>query len=275
MNDIGWCGENSVDRQDLLNRSSILFRFNAGEIFHFIALSLLSSFAFLKIIGHPAICAFTSKGEPHVHPAHYLARNDCVSKRTITIILVGYLTIIWAAVIFRIDYFPLTWVPMYSSYYPDDTITAKVWDKDRISRGLLVTHRDGSTSYLSHKDLNIPKPNFRRLYYQRMFGSGPPKHRQGDRNLSQLNRLIRGLEEGESNYSVDWEWRMFWSLNKTLGYEPPDPRFVVKAEALYQIRMYRKDDLVKQDVSKVRTETMEASIEWKDEWITRWKHGTL
>ena len=198
-----------------------------------------------------------------------------MSRRTVTWILVMYLTIIWGAVIFRIDYFPLTWVPMYSSYYPDDTITARIGAPERMAKGILVTHRNGETSYISHKDLNIPKSNFQRLYYQRMFDTGPPKHRQGNRNLSSLNRWIRGLEDGEANFSVDWGWRMFWSLNKSLGYEPQDPRFIVQAEALYQNRIYRKSDLMKQDVSRFRTETKEARIVWKDEWITRWNDGTL
>ena len=52
-------------------------------------------------------------------------RNVLVNKRTVTLILVAYLTIIWAAVIFRIDHFPLTWVPMYSVYQPSETISTK------------------------------------------------------------------------------------------------------------------------------------------------------
>jgi len=186
-----------------------------------------------------------------------------------------YLFVVWGAVIFRIDRFPITWVPMYSNYYPSETISAKVWDKEKIANGLLVTHQDGSTSYVSSKDLNIPQPNFRRLYYERMFGSGPPKHHQGNRNLSPLNRWIRGLKENEPNFQADWDWRMCWSVNQTLEYQPTDPKFIIGAEADYQVRVYRKQDIMNQDVSKVRIKTIHAKIQWKDEWLPRWEHGLL
>jgi len=198
-----------------------------------------------------------------------------VSKRTVTLILVVYLTIIWAAVIFRIDYFPLTWVPMYSVFEPSETISAKVWEKDKYGKGILVTHRDGSTSYVSSKDLNIPKPNFRRLYYSRIFGSAPPKHKQGNTELGAINRWVRGLDEDEPNFSVDWDWRMFWTLNKTLGHEPSDPKFIVRMEADYKRRIYRKADLIKGDLSPVKIKHEEALMEWHDEWLPRWEHEQL
>jgi hypothetical protein len=198
-----------------------------------------------------------------------------VSKRTVTIILVVYLTIIWAAVIFRIDRFPLTWVPMYSVYEPRETISVKVWDKDKYRKGLKVTHRDGSTSYVSYKELNIPQPNFRRLYYSRIFGTAPPKHKQGNTELGALNRWVRGLDDHERNFSVDWDWRMFWTVNKTLRHEPSDPKFIIRMEADHQKRIYRKDDLLQQDVRNVQIDTRQALIEWQDEWLPRWEHGIL
>jgi hypothetical protein len=198
-----------------------------------------------------------------------------VSKQTVTLILVAYLTIVWAAVIFRIDHFPLTWVPMYSVYEPSETISVKVWDKDKYRKGLKVTHRDGSISYVSYKDLNIPKPNFRRLYYSRIFGTAPPKHKQGNTKLGSINRWIRGLEEDAPNFSVDWEWRMFWTLNKTLGHEPSDPKFIVRMEADHQKRIYRKADLLQGRVGKARIHTNKAVIDWQDQWTIRWKHELL
>lgn len=198
-----------------------------------------------------------------------------MSKRTITLILVAYLTIIWAAVIFRIDYFPLTWVPMYSVYEPRETISVKVWDKDKYRKGLKVTYRDGSTGYVSYKDLNIPKPNFRRLYYSRMFGTAPPKHKQGNIELGTLNQWVRGLEEDEPRFEVNWEWRMFWTLNKTLGHEPSDPKFIIRIEADHQKRVYRKKDLLQKDLNNIQIDTRQALIEWHDEWLPRWEHGIL
>ena len=56
------------------------------------------------------------RGYSYDYPGRHITGNIAVNKRTITLILVAYLTIIWAAVIFRIDQFPLTWVLMYSVY---------------------------------------------------------------------------------------------------------------------------------------------------------------
>ena len=198
-----------------------------------------------------------------------------MSRRTVNVIIVLYLIVVWAAVIFRIDRFPLTWVPMYSVYEPSETISAKVWDNNKYGKGILVTHRDGTTSYVSSKDLNIPKPNFRRLYYSRIFGSAPPKHKQGNTELGTMNRWVRGLDEDEPNFSVDWEWRMFWTLNKTLRHEPSDQKFIVQMEADYQRRIYRKTDLLKGNISKVEIQTRKALMEWNDKWLPRWEHEQL
>ena len=193
----------------------------------------------------------------------------------VNIVLVLYLSVVWAAVIFRIDRFPITWVPMYSVYQPSETISKSIKDKAAMKKGLRVTHRDGSISYVSYKDLNIPKPNFKRLYYSRIFGTAPPKHKQGNTALGSINRWIRGLDENEPNFSVDWEWRMFWTLNKTLQLEPADPKFITRIESSKQKRIYRKADLAKGDASKVKILKLESVIYWKDQWVKRWNSGPL
>jgi len=198
-----------------------------------------------------------------------------LSRRTVNITIVLYLIVVWAAVIFRIDYFPLTWVPMYSVYEPSETISKSIKDKAAMRKGLRVTHRDGSISYVSYKDLNIPKPNYRRLHFSRTFGTAPPKHKQGNTELGSLNRFVRGLNEDESNFSVDWEWRMFWTLNKTLQFKPADPKFIVRIEVSKQRRIYRKADLAKGDASKVEIQTQQAVLDWQDQWVKRWNHGLL
>jgi hypothetical protein len=217
---------------------------------------------------------------PYGYPGRHITGNVAVNKRTITLILVAYLTIIWAAVIFRIDQFPLTWVLMYSEYDPRETISVKVWDKEKDKKGFKVTYRDGSTGYVSSKDLNISKPHFRRLYYDllpdsKIFETAPPKHKQGSIELGTVNRWISGLDEAERRFAVDREWRMFWTLNKTLGHEPSDPKFIIRIEADHQNRVYRKEDLLRQDIGNVQIDTRRALIEWRDEWLPRWEHGIL
>ena len=202
-----------------------------------------------------------------------------MNKWTITLILVAYLTVVWVAVIFRIDYFPLTWVPMYSGYKPSETISVKVWDRDKDRKGFIVTYRDGSTGYVTSKDLNVSKPHFRRLYYDllpdsKLFETAPPKHQQGNIELGMINRWIRGLNKEESRSVVDREWGMFWTLNKTLGREPSDPKFIIRIEADQQHRVYRKEDLLRQEVGNVLIDNRRALIEWRDEWLPGWEHGS-
>ena len=190
-----------------------------------------------------------------------------MSRSTVNRILAVYFIVVWGAVIVRSDRFPLTWAPMYSTYSPNTKISVRITDKERMARGILVTHSNGSTSYIAKEDLNIPKWNFWRLYYQRLFRKGPPKHRQGNRSLGSFNRWIRGLEDGEANFSANWDWRVLWGLNKTLGFEPADPRFIVRAQAEFTRRHYEKADL-----SNVWQTQEQASLEWQTTWesAARW-----
>jgi hypothetical protein len=68
---------------------------------------------------------------------------------------------------------------------------------------------------------------------------------------------------------------MFWVLNKTLGNEPFDPKFIIRIEADHQNRVYRKEELLRQDVRNVQVDTRRALIEWRDEWLPRWERGIL
>jgi hypothetical protein len=193
-----------------------------------------------------------------------------MSRSTVNRILVVYFIVTWTAVLVRFDHFPLTWVPMYSVYKSSPTISVRVVDKERMAKGLFVTHRDGSTSYVSKKDLNISKWHFWRLYYKRVFGRAPAKDKYGNRNLSSFNRWLRGLDENESSPSPEWDRRIFRSLNKTLGYEPSDPKFIIRIKASYENRRYFKENLGKSE-QIVR----QAVLEWKEEWGELWNNDTL
>lgn len=163
---------------------------------------------------------------------------------------------------------------MYSVYEPRETISVKVWDKEKARKGFIVTNRDGSTGYVTSKDLNISKPHFRRLYYDLLPDSKisetvPPKQEQENIELGMINRWIRGLDQAERRFADDRDWRMFWVLNKTLGHEPSDPKFIIRIEADHQTRVYRKEELLRQEVRNVQIDTRRALIEWRDEWLPR------
>jgi len=193
-----------------------------------------------------------------------------LSRRAVNVFLVLYLSLHSAAVLFRVDRFPLTWAPMYSVFKPDDTISTRVNDKELIRKGLRLTHRDGSTSYVSYPDLNIPRSNFKRLWGSLLFGHDPPKHKQGNTSLGAINRWVRGLDATEPNFDVDWAWRVFWTINKTLELDPSDPRFVTRIESRHERWVYRKEDLRNGDTSKVEILDRKAVIDWQEEWAERW-----
>jgi hypothetical protein len=189
-----------------------------------------------------------------------------MTRRSVKRFLVVYFAVVWAAMALRIDRYPLTWAPMYSRESGSDTNSSRIVDKERLRQGLRVTRRDGSTDYVSKEDLNITRWHFWRLYYQRVFGSSPNKFDLGNANVDRFNRWIRGLGEDEPVFQADWEWRVLRSLNRTLGLEPEDPRFIVKVEADYQRRTYWRSD-----PSRVEIRTKERTLEWRDDWEARWR----
>lgn len=185
-------------------------------------------------------------------------------RRSVDRILLCYFAVLWAAVIFRIDRFPLTWAPMYSVYKGKQIVSVRRVDKEQMKQGLVATHRDGTRSRVSWRDLNIPKWNFWRLYYQRAFGGNPNTFKTGNAGLGAMNRWIRGLEPREPNFSADWTWRILRSVNGALGHRPGDPRFIVRLEADLERIHFQRDDL-----SRFEREQSHAVLEWRDGWEDR------
>ncbi|MGH0038238.1 MAG: hypothetical protein ACQGVK_24670 [Myxococcota bacterium] len=191
-----------------------------------------------------------------------------MSRRTVNILLSVHLVVVWSAVVFRIDRYPLTWAPMYSTYSVSETVKRRVESQERARKGFRVRHRDGSSSFVGARDLNISKWIMSRVYYQRAFGKGPIKHRQGNQNLGALNRWIRGLGPDEPRFEVDWTPRLFWTLNKTLGFEPDDPEFIV--------RIFARDEKVEYDPASLELldrRTRKRRLKWREEWREWWNDG--
>jgi len=207
-----------------------------------------------------------------------------MSRSQVAWLLTFYFGAVVVGVVFQIDRFPLSWVPMYSNYKPKNEKTpapeaasstgtapvpvskppkehrVKVRDADEAAKGFFATHRDGTESRIGMHELNIARRNMWRLYYQRIFGGDPPKFKQANRSLDPLSRWVRGLEEGEPVFSADWPRRLFRSVNATLGLRPEDPRFVMRLEAFQELRYFGPD------YELLRTETRHADIHWNEEW---------
>lgn len=187
----------------------------------------------------------------------------------VTGFLLLYFGVLWCGVVFRIDRFPLTWAPMYSTVSPPiGPLSRRIVDREEMKKGLVVTRADGSEQRVNRDDLNIPKWNFYRVYYQRAFGGGPPKYTQLGANLGAFNRWVRGLEAGERAPEPNWERRLFYSLNKTLGRAPGDPFFLVRIRAWEDRANFRRDPLGFVDRS-----TRHADLNWRQSWAGDFDSG--
>ena len=186
-----------------------------------------------------------------------------MTRVTVDRLLVAWLCVTWGAVLVRADSFPLTWAPMYSAWEPHELTSNRVVEDAVYMRGMLVTRRDGTSGHVGASELNIVRNHMYRLYYQRTFGQPPVTYQHATRSLGAINRWLRGLEPGES-HPDHTEFRVFRSLNKTLGQEPADPGFIVRVQASYDVLSRRFDD-----VSKVSRSHQVADLRWDESWRER------
>jgi hypothetical protein len=180
--------------------------------------------------------------------------------------LLIYWAVVWIAVVFRIDRFPMTWAPMYSIYKPKPktaktrrvTHIQKGWLK---SNGFLATQRNGRERWVKQSDLNVRSSSMRRIYYRRTRGQGPPTHHEHNFDAGTIDRWLWGLEPGDKFIDVDWRRRVFESINKTLDLEPDSPEFIVKLGMQSERYVFDRESLEQTD-----TQLEEFEIEWNEVW---------
>lgn len=146
--------------------------------------------------------------------------------------LIGYFAVFFGAVLLRIDYFPLSWVPMYGFREESEFVTVAVGDLKRRDLGFSAVRANGETLFLSRRDLNMPPANFRRLYQERAFGEGPPQHRRERAALIAFNRWWYDTLIGDDPArNADYPRDILNSVNRTLKLEAGDPRRIVQLES--------------------------------------------
>ena len=155
-----------------------------------------------------------------------------MSRGAVKLFLLGYFLIYFGAVFLRIDFFPLSWVPMYGMRDTEPVLTIPVGDLEQMALGFRVERANGEVDYMSHVDLNIPPANFRRLYYQRAFGLGPPQHQRERAELHPFNNWWYERLIGPDPLQVtDYQRQLLESFNKTFELLPGDPDYIVRIEA--------------------------------------------
>jgi hypothetical protein len=172
--------------------------------------------------------------------------------------------VVWLAVPFRIDEFPLTWAPMYAIQPPPDEHEWSVVWKDRArpeTEGWRAERADGGDERVTRADLNVAKRNMWRLYYERTWCHAPPRYKHKNSGGATLDRLVLGLPPGAPIFQADWERRLLTSVNRTLGRAPDEPGFIV---ALHAERVVMHFSVA--TIEKLRETREHASAHWRREW---------
>jgi hypothetical protein len=146
--------------------------------------------------------------------------------------LAVFFAIYFGAVFLRIDYFPLSWVPMYGLHNPREQLVVGVGDKAVRKEGFVAVRANGERTRISATHLNVPNANFRRLYAQRAFNNGPPQHDRERAALIGFNRWwYETLVGPDPKLNRNYPAILLSSVNRTLGYGPQDPRRIVRLES--------------------------------------------
>jgi len=169
-----------------------------------------------------------------------------------------FFTIYFGAVFLRVDYFPLSWVPMYGLHKPSVDLTVGVGDKAVRTEGFFAQRANGERTRISARDLNVPNANFRRLYAQRAFNNGPPQHDRERVALIGFNRWWYETLVGEDpRNNRNYPAILLDSVNRTLGHGPTDPRRIVRLESHLDFARFARADL---DEGNLRKPVVERRI---------------
>ena len=191
-----------------------------------------------------------------------------MSKRGVKRFLALYFLIFFGAVFLRIDYFPLTWVPMYGYRDARPTLVVGIGDKAMRQRGFAARRANGERLFLNAEDLNVPNANFRRLYHQRAFNHGPPQDDRERQSLAPFNRWwYETLIGPDPRLNPDYPGQLLRSVNATLGYGPADPRRIVRLEATLEFAEFPQEQLDRGDLTIRKRERRTAVVTPEGAWM--------
>lgn len=190
-----------------------------------------------------------------------ILRWGIMTQQSVKRFLAIYFLIFFGAVFLRIDYFPLSWVPMYGYREAKPELTVSVGDKELRDRGFAAQRANGERLFISRYDLNVPPANFRRLFHQRSFNNGPPQDDRERQSLSAFNRWwYETLIGPDPRGRIDYPAQVLDSVNKTFGYGRNDPRRIVRLEAHLDFATFSQAQLDRGDLSSPKIERRVAVI---------------
>ena len=184
-----------------------------------------------------------------------------MSKKSVKRFIALYFLIFFGAIFLRVDYFPLSWVPMYGYHLAGGNVTANIGSKDLREQGFAAQRANGERLYISADDLNVPNANFRRLYHQRAFNNGPPQDDRERAALIAFNRWwYETLVGPDPRLSRRYHMQLLDSVNRTFGYPANDPQRIVRLEAALDHATFDRDAVSTGDLSKPMIERRVAII---------------
>lgn len=183
------------------------------------------------------------------------------SKRSVKRFLALYFLVFFGAIFLRVDYFPFSWVPMYGYHIAGNDLTVGIGDKDRRARGFDAWRANGEQISLSASDLNIPAANFRRLYQLRAFNHGPPQDDRERIALMAFNKWwYETLVGPDPRLNRRYPQQLLESVNKTFGYDPDDPRRIVRLDAQMDFATFSRADVASGELSRPAVDRRAAMI---------------
>ena len=196
-----------------------------------------------------------------------------VTRSAVVAFLALHTLVVWLGFALRIDQFPLSWAPLYSTQGQQETappdekplevvLQDKKWLRDH---GWEVETRAGRRESIPLERVNVPMRSMWRLYYERTFGKSPPKYSQQVAGDPILDEWLHDRAPGLRFRRPDFERRLFASLNKTLARTPDSPDFIVKILAERWRAELDPDDFSERTRSK-ETAELRFREEWREDW---------
>lgn len=173
------------------------------------------------------------------------------SKKSAKRFLALYFLIFFGAIFLRIDYFPLSWVPMYGYHMNRPDVTVSIGDLDQRKRGFDAWRANGQRLTISARDLGVPNANFRRLYHQRAFNNAPPQDDRERAALMPFNRWWYETFVGpDPRLDRRHDRQLLVSINRTFGYGRQDPQRIVRLEASLDRATFTRADIAVGNLSR-------------------------
>jgi hypothetical protein len=192
-------------------------------------------------------------------------------RSAVVVFLVVHTAVVWLGFALRIDQFPLSWAPMYSTQGTTQqearplevVLQDKSWLREH---GWEVETRAGGRETIGIGRVNVPMRSMWRLYYERTFGKSPPKYSQQVAGDPMLDAWLHDVAPGLRFRRPDFGRRLFASLNKTLARTPDSPDFIVT------IRAERwRVELDSTDFTERARRKETAELRFREEWREDWR----